>query len=199
MRTTLLSILFFLFFCLSASSQGSDTTEFVIGIIEGNDTIIQKQVKEIIVFPDRNYKGKRYVRRFWRYVHKVKKVYPYAIKINELLEQHEPEYLALETQREKRRLIRSVEKELMAEYKNELKRLTISEGRILIKLIDRETSRTSYTLIKDFRGGFAAFFWQSIARLFGNDLKAEYDPVGEDRMVEEVVKLIEQGVIKVSF
>ena len=73
--------------------------------------------------------------------------------------------------------------------------MTISEGRILIKLIDRETGRTSYSIIRDFRGEFSAFFWQTIAKIFRNDLKSEYDPFGEDRLIEEVVRLIEEGQI----
>ena len=92
-------------------------------------------------------------------------------------------------------MMKELEKQLLDEYKDDLKRVTITEGRLLIKLIDRETQRTSYSLIKDFRGGVPAFFWQGLARLFGGDLKAEYDPYGEDRMLEDVVKLIEFGYL----
>ena len=89
--------------------------------------------------------------------------------------------------------MKEVEQQLLDEYKDDIKKLTISEGRILLKLIDREARRTSYTLIKEFRGGVSAFFWQSIARLFGGDLKVEYDPYGEDRVLEHIVMLIEIG------
>ena len=94
-------------------------------------------------------------------------------KINELLKQYEPEYLALESDKERRRLIKQVEKELMDQYKDELKKLTISEGRILIKLVDRETGRTGYSLIKDFRGGFKAFFWQSNRKIIWQRFKSK--------------------------
>ena len=73
--------------------------------------------------------------------------------------------------------------------------MTISEGRILIKLIDRETEHTSYELIKDLKGGLSAFFWQGIAKIFGNNLKDEYDPATEDRMIEEIIIFIEAGMI----
>ncbi len=195
MRIIFISILFSLFIGFTAKAQTRDTTDFMIGIVSHEDTVFRKEIKEIMVLPRKGYKGKKYVRTFWRLVRKVRKVYPYAEKINELLKQYEPEYLALESDKERRKLIKQVEKELMDQYKDELKKLTISEGRILIKLVDRETGRTGYSLIKDFRGGFKAFFWQSIARLFGNDLKAKYDPVGEDRMIEEIILMIETGKI----
>ena len=191
-------VLIFIFCCclaLPARSQTKDSVGFVVGVVKGNDTLYHKDIREVIVNPRKGRKGRKYVRTYWRYVWKVRKVYPYAEKINELLKKYEPEYLSLKTDRERRKLIKRVEEELMSQYKDELKKLTISEGRILIKLVDRETGRTGYSLIKDFRGGFSAFFWQSVAKLFGNDLKAEYDPVGEDKMIEEIVQLIEEGKI----
>jgi len=180
---------------VTASGQEPDSTHFGMGIISGNDTIIERQLKEIWVFPRKNFKNKRREREFWKYVYKVKKTYPYAHTASMLLKKYGPEYSQLKTQREKRALMKKIEKELLGQYKDELKRLTISEGRILIKLIDRETGSTSYGLIKDFRGGFTAFFWQSIARFFGNDLKSEFDPYGEDRLIDEIVKMIESGAI----
>ena len=71
--------------------------------------------------------------------------------------------------------------------------MTISQGRILIKLIDRETRNTSYTLIRDYRGKFSAAFWQGIARFFGTNLKEEYDPYGEDALIEAIIKEIDAG------
>ena len=86
-----------------------------------------------------------------------------------------------------------VEKELRAEFEEPLKDLSITQGRILLKLIDRETSHTSYELVKGFRGEFQAFMWQSVARLFGNNMKAKYDSTGEDIMIERAIRLIEAG------
>ncbi|WP_418165095.1 DUF4294 domain-containing protein, partial [Alistipes ihumii] len=76
-----------------------------------------------------------------------------------------------------------------------LKKMTLSQGKLLIKLIDRETDQTSYELVKELRGGFRAFFWQSIARLFGANLKDTYDKEGEDMMVEELIRLYEAGLL----
>jgi hypothetical protein len=179
----------------AARAQEKDTTNFMIGIIEGDDTLIHKNIKEVWVMPPREFENRRHKRRYNRYVQKVKKVLPYAKEAGRLLEKYEPVYFALEEQSDRRKLMKNLEDELMDQYKDELKKMTISEGRILLKLIDRETSRTSYKLLKDFRGGVSAFFWQGIARLFGSDLKAEYDPDGEDKMLEEIVTLVEVGYL----
>jgi hypothetical protein len=80
-------------------------------------------------------------------------------------------------------------------FEGELTKLTITQGRILIKLIDRETQHTSYDLVKDLRGSFEAVFWQTLARLFGSNLKSTYDANGEDQMIEEIIMLIDYGMI----
>ena len=176
-----------------AEAQENDSSELNMGYVQDGDTIIFKNIKEIPVFPDREFKNKREYRRYTRYIQKVKKVYPLAVEARELLKEYEPEYNALETRKEQRKLMKHLEKELLDKHKNELKKWSISDGRILLKLINRETERTPYSLIKDFRGGFSATFWQGIARLFRNDLKAGYDPDEEDQVLEEIVTLIELG------
>lgn len=176
-----------------SNAQSRDSTDFMIGIIDKGDTIIHIDLKEIVVMPEIDFKNPRQERRYHRYIEKVRKVYPYARLAGEMLKEYEPRYLALSTEREKRKMMKDLEQQLLDEYKDDIKKLTISEGRILLKLIDRESRRTSYTLIKEFRGGVSAFFWQSIARLFGGDLKVEYDPYGEDKVLEHIVMLIEIG------
>ncbi|MEN8118357.1 MAG: DUF4294 domain-containing protein [Bacteroidota bacterium] len=175
--------------------QEKDTSGWMMGYIEGEDTVIHRNIKEVIILPDRVFKNKRQYRRYSRYVQKVKKVYPLAVEARELLIKYEPEYYALETQKERRKLMKRLEKELLDEHKDELKKWSISDGRILLKLINRETERTPYNLIKDFRGGFSAVFWQGIARLFKNNLKAGYDPDEEDKVLEEIITLIELGYL----
>jgi hypothetical protein len=178
-----------------ATAQERDSSRFGIGIINGKDTLIQRDIKEIWIYPAREFKSPRYERQYWRLVQRVKKVLPYARTANELLKKYEPEYVTLKNDREKRKLIRNVETELMARYKEEFKKMSINDGKVLIKLVDRETGRTSYTLIKEFRGAFIATFWQGIAKLFGNSLKDEFDPYGEDMLIEEIVTLIEIGYL----
>jgi len=188
-------ILILLLVAKVASAQEPDTPSVNMGYVQNGDTLIFKNIKEVVVFPNREFKSKRDYRRYTRYVRKVKKVYPLALKARVLLEEYEPQYYALETKKEQRQLMKQLEKELLDEHKQELKKWSISDGRILLKLINRETERTPYSLIKDFRGGFSATFWQGIARLFRNNLKAGYDPDEEDKVLEEIVTLIELGYL----
>lgn len=179
----------------SLSAQDPDSSRIGIGIVTGSDTLIQQNIKEVWVYPPRQFKSPRYERQYWRLVQRVRKVLPYAKRADELLRQYEPQYIKLTSDREKRKLIRKVEDELMAQYKEEFKRMSITDGKVLIKLIDRETGRTSFTLIKEFRGGFTAAFWQGIARIFGNNLKDEFDPYGEDLLIDEIATMIEIGYL----
>ncbi len=162
-------------------------------VIINNDTLPNINLKEIIVLPPRKFKNQRQKKRYWRLVYNIKKAYPYAkiasrrfIELNDTL-------LTIKSKRKQRRYIKQVQNELLDRYKDELKKLTITQGRILIKLVDRETNNTSYYIIKEYRGSFSAFFWQSIARIFGENLKAEYNPEDEDKLIEDIVIRIENG------
>lgn len=101
----------------------------------------------------------------------------------------------LTSEREREKYLKVKEKELFAKFEQPLRHLTISQGRILIKLIDRETGNTSYELIKSLKGRFSAFVWQGVARLFGSNLKSEYDSIGKDIEIENIVLLIDEGRI----
>lgn len=177
------------------NAQNSDTSEITLGRIHGNDTIIHKDLRTVVIFPDKKFKNNRQRRRYTQYILKVKKVYPLAVEARELLKEYEPKYYALEDQKDRRKLMKQLEKELFDQHKEELKKWSISDGRILLKLINRETDRTPYSLIQDFRGDFSAVFWQGIARIFKNDLKAGYDPDDEDKILEEIVRMIEAGYL----
>lgn len=189
------AVILSIFLSVAVYAQQHDSASVNMGIVQDGDTLIFKNIKEVVVFPDREFKNRRQYRRYTRYVQKVKKVYPLAVEARELLKEYEPRYYALEDQRDRRKLMKELEKELLAEHKEELKKWSISDGRILLKLINRETERTPYSLIRDFRGGFSAGFWQTIAKLFRNDLKDGYDPEGDDKMLEEIVTLIELGYL----
>ena len=95
--------------------------------------------------------------------------------------------------KKRKEFINEAEKELRNQFEDELKGLTITQGRILIKLIDRETGETSYELVKELKGSFSAVLWQTVARIFGSNLKSEFDPEGEDKLINEIVMLIEAG------
>lgn len=174
-------------------SQSRDSGHYVMGTIVGNDTLIQVQVREIWIYPERKFANKRQQQSYSKYVAKVKKVYPLAVEARVLLNKYEPIYYSLPTDKERRKLMKNLEKELLDKHKEELKKWSISDGKILLKLINRETHKTPFFLIQNFRGEFSAVFWQGIARLFKNNLKEGYDPEGDDKLLEEVVRKIESG------
>lgn len=195
MKQIFITILLIVGLAETVSAQQLDSLHF-LDAIEGNgDTLPHKELEAIPVFPKPVFENRRQERRYYRLEAKVKKVYPFAIRAGELLEKYEDEYLSTDDPKKRRKYIKQAEKELFEEYGPQLKKLSLSEGRILIKLIDRETGNTSYELIRDLKGGLTAFFWQGVARIFGNDLKEEYDPVTEDLLIEQIIIQIEAGMI----
>ncbi len=168
----------------------------ILGVLaKDGDTLYYASIEEVSISAQRRFSSRRDYRRYQRLIHNVKVTYPYAKKAADILEDMNRDFLKLETDRERRRYVREVESRLMDEFGDELKSLTITQGHILIKLIDRETGSTSYELLRELRGSFSAFFWQSIARLFGSNLKDEYDPLYEDRLIEDIIFLIDIGVL----
>lgn len=195
MRKSFIILVFMGLLVPALEAQVVDTSKVGLGYVIGSDTVIHREIREVWVYPRRQFRNARLERQYYRLIQRVKKVYPYALKASELLVQYEPEYERLKTDRQKRKLISKVEDQLMDRYKEEFKKMSISDGRVLIKLVDRQTGRTGYDIIKEFRGGFTAAFWQGIARLFRNNLKDEYDPYGEDLLIEEIVILVERGYL----
>ena len=161
-------------------------------VIDG-DTLWIADLDEVYIFPTKKFKNRRERRRYTRLIHNIKRVYPWARLVGETLAEVEEHMGTMETEKEQREYLKKVEKQLLSDYKEDLKKLTVTQGRILIKLVDRETGDTSYELVKDMRGHISAAFWQALARLFGSNLKAEYDAEGEDRLIEEIIVLIENG------
>ncbi len=158
-------------------------------IDENGDTIPVVFMNPISVISKRTFKNKRDEERFNRLYYNVIRVYPLAKVAGRELRLLEARLDSLPERKHKAESKR-VEEDLKKRYKAELLKLTVSQGKILIKLIDRETSRTSYELIKDFRGGFSAFMWQSLAGLFGTNLKTGYD-AQEDRDIEVIMNMLE--------
>ena len=194
MQKLLLTWLLILFASHLAFSQDREVHLLRYRII-GNDTLPYVKIAGVEVFDFKIFKTKKQARRNTRLIKNVKKVYPWAKLAGQKLEEYEVILSHAKTEREKRKIMKQLEKEINDKYGDDLKKLTISQGKILIKLIDRETKNTSYDLVKDLRGGFVAFFYQSFARLFGYNLKTQYDPDGEDRNIEVIVRMIENGVI----
>jgi len=180
---------------LTAQNTEKDHSGVTRGVIVGNDTIPIIELPEVKVYERSNYEYLYLKRRYRRLIRNIKRAYPYAkiagIKLKEL----DMQLTTIDDEKEKKAYIQKAEKEIMNQFEKEVKRLTVTQGIILVKLIDRETGRTSYEVIKDLRGGITAFFWQGIARIFGNNLKAEYDPINKDRIIEDIVQGIEAGFI----
>ncbi|HTF03770.1 MAG TPA: DUF4294 domain-containing protein [Bacteroidia bacterium] len=125
----------------------------------------------------------------------VKAAYPYAVLARMKLAQMDSQLVLIKGEKERTAFNEKCEKELTDQFESDMRNLSFTQGKILFKLIDRETGSTTYQLIKQRRGSFSAFMWQSVAFVFGNNLKAEYDPAGEDKAIEEVVVLIELGIL----
>ena len=176
-----------------ATSEKPKTLYKIWGEVVNGDTIPSVRLPDIWVYAEYNFKNRKQYEAWSRTKYNVKKVYPYAILAAAKLKEYNRILEKMPDEKTKKAYMKTVEKELKAEFEEPLKDLSLTQGRILLKLIDRETGNTSYELVKDFRGGFQAFMWQSVARIFGNNMKSEYDPQGEDIMVERAIKLIEAG------
>lgn len=136
------------------------------------------------------------LRRYRRLVDAVKKVYPIAKIARAKMATMEAELTRLPTKKAQKEYIKQVYHEIKEEYTPVLKRMTRTQGRVLLKLIDRETEYTAYEVLKEFRGGFVAGFWQGVSKIFGQDLKSQYDKDGEDRMIEQIVIYYEAGLLR---
>ncbi|MBC7696354.1 MAG: DUF4294 domain-containing protein [Burkholderiales bacterium] len=195
------SLVFCLFFSYSIFSQTSVPTSIessktlykVWAEVVNGDTVPSIRLQDVWVYAEYSYKNKKQYEAWSRTKYNVKKVYPYAILAAAKLKEYNLILENMPDEKTRKVYMKTVEKELKAEFEEPLKDLTITQGKILLKLIDRETGNSSYELVKDLRGGFQAFMWQSLARLFGSNMKSEYDPKGEDIMTERAIKLIEAG------
>ncbi|MFO8234914.1 MAG: DUF4294 domain-containing protein [Bacteroidales bacterium] len=182
-------------FAQITDTSGIDETYLLKTVVVNGDTIGSAEIDEVVVYPELDFDNKREYRRYKKMVRDLKKVYPYAQKAKYKLIEMNEEFTQLNTEIERKRYIKNVEDTLKKEFKGDLKKLTITQGHYLLKLIDRETGNTSYELLKELKGNFSAVFWQTIARIFGHNLRSEYDPHGDDRLMERIVILIEHDQI----
>ena len=149
----------------------------------------------IHITPVRKYARKPDMRRYARMVRAVKRVYPIAEEAKTLMASMEQELLALPNKKQQKLYIKGIEKRLVREYTPVIKKMTIYDGKVLLKLIDRQVDNTAFEIIKEFRGGFEAGMWQALAKIFGNNLKTDYDPEKDDKLLEYVVTLYEKGLL----
>lgn len=187
---------FLLFLFLSIASFAQLKKDGLhVGYIENGDTIFMHTLEEVEITASKIFNGKQNAKRYRRLVYYVKKVYPYAKIASIKMLEYEDILSQTKSKRKRKKIMRQAEKEMKAEFEEDLQSLTYMQGEILLKLIDRETNQASYYLLKELRGGFRASFYQGFARLFGFNLKERYDPNGRDKEIEEIVLMIEAGKI----
>ncbi|MFA5244808.1 MAG: DUF4294 domain-containing protein [Pedobacter sp.] len=152
-----------------------------------NELIPWVVIPEISIIDTRLFRSAEEKAKFNRLRYNVLKVLPYAMYARRKYEELQMNLVNVKSRKEKRVMIKAFENEIKDMFNREIKNLTITQGGILIKLIDRETGNSSYDLLKDMKGGITAFFYQSIARIFGNNLKNTYD-LQEDRDIESIIQ-----------
>ncbi len=177
--------------------QLPDGRSVTLGTVQDQDTIPLVNLPMVNVYGAIDPAQAENLRKYLKLRRDVLRAYPYAKLASQTLFYINDSTMKIKSERARKKFIRETEKELKEKFEKDLKNLTYTQGRILIKLIDRETGNTSYSLVKELRGSLQAFFWQSLARIFGSNLKSEYDPLGEDMMIESIVQAIERGELKV--
>jgi hypothetical protein len=152
-------------------------------------------IREFQVISERIFKSEKDKHAYLKLKRDVLKVYPYAVLASVKLREYDA-IMATLPEKERSVYMKRVEKELKEQFEDDLKKLTINQGKILIRLIDRETGKSTYRVIKEYRGTFQAFMWQSIGLLWGNNLKAKFDPTkGEDKLIEEIIQEIQDNTV----
>jgi hypothetical protein len=164
-------------------------------VVVNGDTLPHIDLKEVPILPQKVFKNRFQERQYWRLVYNLKKVLPYSKIVAATVTQVEFKMSQVKTDKERRKFIKNMEDSLWKRYEGELREMTTTQGKLLFKLVDRETANSTYYWIDSYRGSVSAFFWQGMARLFGTNLKSKYDPKGEDAVIEQIVTYIEKGYI----
>ena len=198
MKRILLIAFFFSFIAVHLQAQEQTTTingYLVPACIYEGDTIASLRMPTLYCFKPLKFKNKRQRQQYNRLVRNVKKTLPIAKEVNRAIIETYEFLQTLPDEKSRQKHLQAVEKSVKEQYTPRMKKLTFSQGKLLIKLINRETDSSSYELVKAFLGPFKAGFYQAFAAIFGASLKKEYHPEGEDAMVEQIVLLVESGQI----
>jgi hypothetical protein len=183
-----------------SASADADTTVLVPMVKVGKalydgDSIMYMEMSNVYVYPPPSFKSKRQQVRYMRLVRNVKTVLPIAKEVNQIIIETYEYLQTLPDDESRKAHMKNVEKSIFKEYKPRMKKLTYSQGKILIKLIYRECNSSSYDILRAFLGPVRAGFWQAFSSVFGASLRKEYDPDGVDRLTERVVLMVEAGQI----
>ena len=155
--------------------------------LESGEIVPWFPIEDVVVTARRTFKTKEDRLKYLRLERNVLRVLPYAIYAQKRYEQLDRDIALVSSKREERRLIKACEEEIKEKFRTEIKNLSISQGAILIKLVQRQTGNSSYELVREMKGGLSAFFYQSVAKVFGHNLKSVYDPV-EDYEIENIIR-----------
>jgi len=161
--------------------------------VQGSDTIFLFQLHSVYIFPPMKFKNKQQEKYYWKLVRDVKKTLPYSKLITKVIKETNDTLIHMRSDRDRDRYMKKFEKEIYKKYESSFKRMTFSQGKLLIRLIDRECDATSYELIKVYRGSFTAGFYQLFAKMFGADLKSEYGSGKNDELIERIILQVESG------
>jgi hypothetical protein len=162
-------------------------------IYRDGENLPEIEIKEVNIVGHRSRSARFQYWRYERLVYNIKRVYPYSIIVRNKLKKINADLEKITDDKSRREYIKKVEKDIFHDYEGDMREMTITQGRLLIKLISRETQNSSYDLIRTYKGKLSAMFWQGIARIFGTNLKEEYDPSGEDVLIEKIIQEIESG------
>ena len=189
-----LSLLMAIVAATPSQAQSRRDGGWAMGTIVDGDTLPHYLLRDIYVNASSKRLTAQEIRKNQKLIRNVKKMLPYARLAKSELDRLEQEASGL-PEKERKALIKAREKEVLAQYTEELKNFTMSQGKVLLKLVDRETCRTSYVIVNELRGKLRAGFYQTFARLFGYNLKAHYDPRHdkEDNLIERIVLSIDYG------
>lgn len=177
-----------------AQSVAPQEKEVLRYIVDGKDTVFVDEIRASKVYSRVPRQKGREWRKYYRLVHNFSKAYPYALVAKKLVVEADSIIVADRLKGAKReKYISKVQTELFEVFEGQMRKLTVSQGALIMKLVDREVGKSSYSIIKGYKSGATAAFWQGIAKIFGSDLKKPYDPKGEDKAVEELVQIWEDG------
>ncbi|RQO31328.1 DUF4294 domain-containing protein [Taibaiella sp. KBW10] len=174
---------------MAQDKKGVNDTIVTYGAVLGQDTLPYFYLQEVAVLS--TYLDKNKSDRMARLRYNVMTVWPYAVAAAKVLKDVDIEALKADGRRDKKQYLKSVENQLNAQFKDKLKNLSTTQGSILVKLINRQTGRDCYSIIKELKGGLNARISQTVSYFFDNDLKAQYDPYNKDKDIEAIVQDIE--------
>ncbi|MBP7103267.1 MAG: DUF4294 domain-containing protein [Bacteroidales bacterium] len=184
-----LSLLIIFSFVITSNAQ---KMKIFRGVIIDRDTIALINLNDVFIISFKDGTSLREQRRKTKLIKNILKVYPYARSAAIILENYDKQLAGL-PEKQQKELMKQAEKDIRKKYTATIERMTFTQGILLLKLVDRETGKTTYNIVDELRGSFSAFLYQSIARLFKYDLKDNYDPKGKDKEIEHIVRLIEDG------